>query len=514
MTAGGEQWLTIAPHWEDTSQTNMGNQNKQTPSAPHPPKPPPYNKLYPVLQDSEILAIAAAVHQATLNQGGPVTGPPQAAAADLLATGPVSVTTTSATSSNISEDTRNVADSSSTSSEGEEEESRVIKSTKIPILRRESQALGQHEQFEHRTRSGLHSQDPELSKEITLSKHKPPKEPPIFKDESQFQAPFMTVGDMLLKKPIEIEDLNKIVKNCPKPTIAPLGTIAYLKKACKGRSYTQEDMKLIIDGVIDHHSKWKWDSITTISNVTNTKPDEYPLNTQNGIDDMWKEITEEMLRVFKARSSLPVAVACKQKPSESIVEFWKRFKKCWKEEAGLSYEGQPSESLLISTFISNLQPHVILNVKQTVSSWTTDTLEHFEEQIYEKEASGCFDFKKPTTTTTPATHNFQGRNPNPPRRGRGRDRNNSRYPRNPTPTPYNSEGRGADIRPSNAQPLPSLPEGTSHHGRTVCYNCRNPGHWIRDCPYKQTPGQTQPQNQPFTQDNKPRFNVDWQSQGY
>lgn len=226
-----------------------------------------------------------------------------------------------------------------------------------------------------------------------------------------------------------------------------------------------------------------------------------------------------MLRVFKARSSLPVAVACKQKPSESIVEFWKRFKKCWKEEAGLSYEGQPSESLLISTFISNLQPHVILNVKQTVSSWTTDTLEHFEEQIYEKEASGCFDFKKPTTTTTPSTHNFQGRNPNPPRRGRGRDRHNPSHQRNPTPTPYNSEGRGPNNRSSHAQPLmgkplPPLPEGSSHHNRTVCYNCRNPGHWIRDCPYRQTFGQTQPQNQPFTQDNKPRFNVDWQSQGY
>lgn len=88
----------------------------------------------------------------------------------------------------------------------------------------------------------------------------------------------MTVGDLLLKRPIEVEDLNHIVKHCPKPSLTPLGAIVYLKKACKGRSFTQEDMRLIIDGVIDHHSSWQWNKVPSIDTLVRSgNSDNYPL---------------------------------------------------------------------------------------------------------------------------------------------------------------------------------------------------------------------------------------------
>lgn len=66
--------------------------------------------------------------------------------------------------------------------------------------------------------------------------------------------PFMTVGDQVLKKALDIEDINRILKHCPKLNVAPNGCINYLKKACKGRNFTQEAMRIIIDGMIDTHS--------------------------------------------------------------------------------------------------------------------------------------------------------------------------------------------------------------------------------------------------------------------
>lgn len=73
----------------------------------------------------------------------------------------------------------------------------------------------------------------------------------------------MTIGEDMLKKPI-----NKIIKYCPKPNVSLGGTLAYLKKACKGRNYAQEDMRLIIDGIIGHATARDWINVTSISVIT------------------------------------------------------------------------------------------------------------------------------------------------------------------------------------------------------------------------------------------------------
>lgn len=44
------------------------------------------------------------------------------------------------------------------------------------------------------------------------------------------QYPFLTVEDTLVIKVLELHEMNDIVKNCPKPTTAPGGTLSYLKK--------------------------------------------------------------------------------------------------------------------------------------------------------------------------------------------------------------------------------------------------------------------------------------------
>lgn len=256
-------------------------------------------------------------------------------------------------------------------------------------------------------------------------------------------------------------------------------------------------MRLIIDGIIDHHSGWNWDRVQSISRIAKgVDADNYPLNTEAGLKDMWDELSDHMLAVFKTRSSLPIAVACKQKPTESVIDFWKRFKKCWTEEAGLNLQDH-TNSLLISTFVSNLQPSIILTVKQTVSSWTSDTLPDFEKHLYEKEASGCFDIKKPAATSN-TTHNFQGKGP--PRKGgqphgQGRGQYSNRNP----PT-----------HPGQHPP----PQGPQRPKQTCCYNCHREGHWARDCPYPFSrplnPHNTMPP--PVLTTNQPRFNIDWQGQ--
>lgn len=44
---------------------------------------------------------------------------------------------------------------------------------------------------------------------------------------TNLQAPFMTIGNELLKKVIDIEDIDRIVKHCPKPTASAGGTLTY-----------------------------------------------------------------------------------------------------------------------------------------------------------------------------------------------------------------------------------------------------------------------------------------------
>lgn len=313
-------------------------------------------------------------------------------------------------------------------------------------------------------------------------------------DSSNIQMPFMTVGDQLLKKPIDLEDINRILKHCPKPATTPLGCITYLRKAYNGRSFTQEDMRLIVDGLIEQHTAWDWAKVPTISvPAVNQSAAGYPLNTQVGVAAMWEELTQHINEVFKTKSSLPIAVACRQKTGETVTEFWKRFKICWTTEAGLPILN--NDNLLISTFINNLSSNVCLSVKQGVSSWTSDNIDDFQRHLYEKEAAGCFDIKKSITPT----HNYQGQGI-PQRKLFNRSKNFQTQQ-------YRRQDRDSENKSRS----------------TCCFNCGEEGHWARDCPYPNDRHRVPrapfppiraptPQIQRQGEAPRPSFNINWQGQ--
>lgn len=281
------------------------------------------------------------------------------------------------------------------------------------------------------------------------------------------QYPYLIMGDQMILKPLDFGELTDIIAKAPKPQVNPTACINFLKRACKGRQYTQDDMKLLIEGLLnyDNESAWKWENVPTISNVQppGTAASEYRLNTEEGQTAMWKELEDEMKKVFSDRSSLPTAVACKQKGKEEVVEFLKRFTKVWKEEAGLSTEG-PMGKLFVQTFINGLKHEFGLMVKQMVSDWPSSDVKTFTTKVIEKDAAGCFDVKG----VAPLLYQEGLQKCNPMQaRPQGNNRGGKRW---------GGSGRGR---------LPPSRQGGQDEGtrRTHCFNCGQEGHWKNQCPY-------------------------------
>lgn len=277
--------------------------------------------------------------------------------------------------------------------------------------------------------------------------------------------PFLIVGDVMVIKCIDIVDIDRIVKHCPKPSTSALGAIAYLKKACKGRNYTQEDIRIIIDSLVGTTSPWDWTKVPTIDvlEAPTTKAEAYSLNTLEGRNLMWEELEKEMKRVFINKSSLPTAVACKQKSSESVLEFWKRFQEVWTQDAGLNTQ-DGMHSLLIQTYLSNLAPKYALVVRQQISDWATSSMTDFQKKLTEKDAAGCFDIPKQTPAPIHYQDNFPGNQRGNFYKKRGQDRGGYRG---------GYRGRGQPQRGDFQQRQP----------KPGCFNCGDPGHWKAQCPW-------------------------------
>lgn len=238
MRPGGEQWLTIAPYWHDT-----GNKRLKVKSPESQPPPPPYNRLYPQFSDTDLMAIAAAIRRPRT----PPIAPPEG-------------------------DSESSSDSSSITPDDnkDEQQLRVTNARERKALQIAPEAT-EASCSPSRTRSGTallqNAEGKDECDNLICLNHtvNVPTLVPSLPGKVEGSFPFMTVGDQLLKKPIEIEDLNKMIKYCPKPSLTPVGAISYLNKACQGRAYTQEDMRLIIDGIIDHHTEWSWKNVSLIN---------------------------------------------------------------------------------------------------------------------------------------------------------------------------------------------------------------------------------------------------------
>lgn len=79
-------------------------------------------------------------------------------------------------------------------------------------------------------------------------------------------------------------------------------------------------MCLIVDGIIETNSTWDWTKIPTIYVIEDTAIPafQYNLNTEGGCTQMWTKIVAHILEVFKAKSSLPTAVAFKQRSVNTL----------------------------------------------------------------------------------------------------------------------------------------------------------------------------------------------------
>lgn len=512
MEQGGMNWLEFAPYWRDTEKNiprklkirsdkeksdKLHSLEKTLPkisiNRKHKP-PPPYNQVYPNLGEFEdVVAISALIPEVeTADDPQGIYPMSQVQVPHINQSQPTAPTLTPRR-----EFDRSVMTLQPRNLQTIFEERGSPDSTMSTIVHEEVRAplnttdLGLSPQL---LRSGNPHNLPVVKQrrsraQPTAGTHFDPTSP----DVEHF--PFMTVGNYLIKRVIDIEDINKIVKHCPKPSVAPEGTIAYLKKACDNRNFTQEDLKLILDQVIGPHTDWDWNNVKTISEIqqvtvagppqTHRVPhsQEYNLNTVAGRTAMWNEVTTEMRRVFKQRANLSNVLVCKQKATENVTEFYKRFHKAWVEDSGISTLN--NDQLFISTFLNNVLPHMNTPIKQLISTWPTETIKGFETKLQNLEAAGCFDIKKPAATTS-TTHHFTDRAGN--FRGRGRGRGN--------------------FNQSRDRQVPRFPPGT-------CYNCGDPNHWARDCPrprkpYHQ-PCQT-PQNEQKKGPEGTKFPINWTNQ--
>lgn len=407
MEKGGIQWLTLAPGWKRTNELGH-HEPLKTPTRKHSHKqekerqkykpimptslPPPYVNVYPVIDPKKIAIMTAGLEQDNDTQW-----------------------------KNLFE--------------------KAQKQTDLGGPANAKQGTADDEAI---PTGPKHSYD--------LRSNSDPKEGGGDKYQQNTWAalfPFMTIGETVVKMPLELTELNQIIKHCPKPNVVPQGAVSYLKKATRGRNYTQEDIRLIIDAILPKYSGFSWENVPLINTLMDPRTNTYTLATTEGFDEMWKELETELYRVFKVKSSLPTAVNCKHKTGESVTEFWKRFCTCWSEEAGLGKDGH-YDPLLISTFINNLPPELSLLVKQQISGWTGASRVDFSNSLNEREAAGCFDIKQKKPNLVAYTDNPQHR-------------------------PQHK--RSADNR--------------------KCYNCGRTGHFARNCRQKPHQHDNGPQGPPM-----------------
>ncbi|OCT65738.1 hypothetical protein XELAEV_18041981mg [Xenopus laevis] len=278
----------------------------------------------------------------------------------------------------------------------------------------------------------------------------------VIKPPTKFQAPFMTVGDQMIIKPLDAASLNAILTNCPNPRRNPCAAVNYLKRMTKGCALTIEDVRLIIDASLgnDPNSGFDYDNVRSlrIPDVQLTAQD-YPLRMQEALDTMWTEVLTELKRLYGDRKSLPIAMACKQKVGELVSDFIIRFRKNWQEEAGLNFAGDLG-IVYVQTAMGGLLAHTQTVAKQIIDDWLTKDPRDFDNALISKDTAGCFDLPNtPPSKTLPKPH-MQALHYSPPtNNGKGKPR----------------YGR----------------QSQNDRNQGQCFRCGKFGHWYRECRLRQ-----------------------------
>lgn len=326
--------------------------------------------------------------------------------------------------------------------------------------------------------------DGEDGKILTRAQREKLKQEEIRRQETvgpspMLQAPFMTVGEQVIIKPLDPHTLNSILSGCPPPQKNPQAAISYLKRTTKGLNYTGEDYKLIIQGVMGYDelydSEFDWAQIPKLHDLDKVYPSgEYPFRKQGDIKEMWDKVLEIWIKEHGDKKNIGPVVICKQLPKEEVSTFIRSFRKVWTEEAGLG-KGNGLELVYVQTLMNAFRPEIARTIKQMIDSWHTLEPKKLEDSIMLKDSAGCFDYGKSTIQA----FQYRGNRDN-------QDRVKGKFP---------------------------LRRDSEEQKRNRCFECGLNGHWKMECPnrrkkyYNNNPQQNMRQTFP----RAVRYPIDWQN---
>uniref|UniRef100_A0A667XH64 CCHC-type domain-containing protein n=1 Tax=Myripristis murdjan TaxID=586833 RepID=A0A667XH64_9TELE len=293
-------------------------------------------------------------------------------------------------------------------------------------------------------------------------------------NETQISAPFITMGDTVLVKPPNLEDMNTLVKGAPDCTSFPSSFVSYIQSSTRYLQLGGADYRYILQRCLPGVSEQEiMDAVKTLRADYDkpTPQGQYNWSDPGYVSTMFKELGEWLNKRHQAKRDLTHVAATKQGQSENTLGFEFRFYKAWTELAGLPVSDDMKQ-LYISTFLTNARPNVSNTLKMLVDGlWDLNIVE-FRKIVREKCAAGLL-----VPGKVMLMHSAEDETPN------GMYYQNTQNPRN------------------------TQNQGNKRRGRRGnCHYCNKPGHWINECKQRMRDqgsdnrgNQPQPQSQSVSQ---------------